>query len=559
MATGTDYAYYTNLWQKAYYLEILNSSGIVVQSFAFSMPPQSSKIKIGQRINEKRTFGGLFTDDYGIDTAQISLSGNTGNSQLKEIKFNDVAQFVNGETEAQIILNDIAQYKNTYPTDFANYKLYLYDLSQSTVTGVASKYSGWEVNLKDVTISRDASRPLFWDYSIEFTGIRPLGIKSYKTNGLYGSTAIELLESLVTAVQTGLAALKKLLASYTSIVSTIVYAESLCNELVSSVTEYANTLEGFITTTDTGINSTFQIIEFPMSLATELVDAVQDIRTSFENTVDTIENDLTDVETKADTTAEIYTDLFNVEDNTYGVRATAKKLGNTPTVETVPSDTAGAVSATVTSSNTTTSGTTDTELSLLKTYGYKSETATSETTLDKLAVKYYGNADYANTIAIYNNIKGDSDIVTGMELKIPYLSYSQPINNNETYSAAGTDFYGTDISLSDNNDIELAEYGDYKTVGSENNVGQAMNLRLAEDKSSRVRLDNYGITSAAGTVDSASLLVFIASVKDTLVQDPRINSIENFSTKIDGSMVYMSYTANLENGGTYNFISSVSS
>jgi hypothetical protein len=559
MATSTDYAYYTNLWQKAYYLEIINNYNLVVQSFAFSMPPQSSKIKIGQRINEKRTFGGLFTDDYGVDTAQISFSGNTGNSQLKEIKFNGVAQFVDGETEAQIILNDIAQYKRTYPVGYADYKLYLYDLSQSTVTGVASKYSGWEVNLKDVTISRDASKPFFWNYSIEFTGIRPLGVKSYKSSGLFGSTAIEKLESLVTAVQTGLATLKSALASYTAIVSTIVYAESLCSDLLTSVTDYANTLNGFITTTETGINSTFKIIEFPLDLATDLVDAVQSIRSTFEDSVDTIENDLTDVETKADTTLEICTDLYDVEDSAYSVRETAKKLGNTPVVETVPSDIAGSVSATETSSSTTTSGTTDTSLSLLMTYGYKSETATSETTLDKLAVKYYGDADYANTIAIYNNINGDSNITVGMELKIPYLSYSQSISDNETYSASGTDYYGTDISLSDDNDLELAEYGDYKTVDGENNIGQAMNLRLAEDKSSRVRLDNYGITSAAGTVDTASLSVFIASVKDTLVQDARISSVENFNTEIDGSTIYLSYDVNLENGGTYSFTLSVSS
>ena len=88
------------------------------------------------------------------------------------------------------------------------------------------------------------------------------------------------------------------------------------------------------------------------------------------------------------------------------------------------------------------------------------------------------------------------------------------------------DNYGKDIKI-ENGDIAILN-GDFATVGSTDNLNQAIQNRLQTALDSRIRLNAYGIAASIGnTTEIESYL--LTSIYNTVMQDPRIKSIESLS------------------------------
>jgi hypothetical protein len=85
-----------DLYKKSILFEILNKKnpGEIVNAFTLTIPPDSIEIIQSQRITRTKTFGGVFEDDYGLDTAKITISGNTGNQEFR-------STFIPGKGAAQ--------------------------------------------------------------------------------------------------------------------------------------------------------------------------------------------------------------------------------------------------------------------------------------------------------------------------------------------------------------------------------------------------------------------------------------------------------------------------
>ena len=74
----------TVLFNQGIYIEILSldkkgTPSNLLESMALTIPPESIRVKQGQRITKTPTPGGLFVDNYGLDTSSITISGSTGN------------------------------------------------------------------------------------------------------------------------------------------------------------------------------------------------------------------------------------------------------------------------------------------------------------------------------------------------------------------------------------------------------------------------------------------------------------------------------------------------
>lgn len=171
---------YPNIWQKAFLLEIVIPGVSPSEIFTFSLPPENIETVYTQRISETKTFGGVFFDDYGRDVAKITLSGNTGNSQMRRIyrgTGND--QWLNGKEEIYYIRDKIIRYKDDNK-NYGDAKLYLYNLatiieSEISAGNYKAATDSWEVILKDFKVSQSKERPFWYSYTIEFTGVRILG------------------------------------------------------------------------------------------------------------------------------------------------------------------------------------------------------------------------------------------------------------------------------------------------------------------------------------------------------------------------------------------------
>lgn len=580
MAEQKNYAYYPKLWQKAYLIEIVNrGNGELIKSFAFSLPPESISIEIPQRVNITKTFGGAFVDDYGTDIAQINISGTTGNTSIREVYIDGVPVEMNGKGEAYHLINEILQYKNNQ-SNYAQQEMRLYDLSSAPPTGAfdpnniqALNIDSWIVVLKEGKISRSKDRPFFYSYSLQFAGIVPLGVKKatkarmnklnvrYEVSGgVYGEEfggpaekyldpkgAAAAIKGDLDNAQKEISFLKKTLSAYQDVITTLNAIENKTNEIEAKARSYYRVVQGYLSSAVGAINTVFDIAAFPYDLARDLINAATNVRDTIEGIVPSFQEQWEDINTKYASISEMYDSLFRIEDAVNDIAAQSKKPGALEKIIIVPFGTPGAISVIVADNPSM-----NAEIAILPTYGDYVYNATSETRLDSLSKKVYGTPDYADTIAVYNGINGDSDIVPGMELKIPYLSYTQALQENEVYGSNG-DIYGTDIALDGLGDLVLAEFNDYATVSGTENIVQAIDLRLAEQDGSRVRLEAYGIKMDGGGYDAFSIAVVLTSIKETLLQDPRIQSVYNVTGRIYEDKLELGFVVKLEAGGQANF------
>lgn len=551
-----DYAYFQKLWQKSFLIEIVRKdNGQIVRTFAFSLPPESFSYEIPQRVNIKKTFGGHFIDDYGIDSMPITIRGTTGNGLYKEIYWGTGTTFVSGKSEAFLIIREILQYKAD-DEDYDKYEMRLYDLSsiENAISGpMLSRMEevdvlGWRVVLKGGKIERNKDKPFWYSYELSFVAIERMGKKT-TPEGVkeYGLNGIEKILAAVDKVKKALGSLKKVLAAYKNVVDKIKVAVDVLESLSSEARMFYRTAQGFIDVTTDGLGSVFDIIKFPQDIAIDFFSAVKDVRTSIEGVVDEFGNGIADIENKATILSGLQQDVFSAEKWAAVINMEMKSMGSIPEVHVLPADYPFGMPAIVPST-----GAPSESISFVLTYGSSQVVATSETRLDVLANKLYGSPDYADLIAKYNGITGDAEITPGKMINVPNLTYTPALRNSEIYSMT-PDIYGTDIALADDGDIVLAEYNDYGTTTGEENISQTIGMRLSEDRGARIRVPLYGIKNAGGAFDPFAIAVLIVSVRETLLQDPRITTVYRFNFQQDGDSVYLNFDVELASGVTAPF------
>lgn len=162
----------------------------------------------------------------------------------------------------------------------------------------------------------------------------------------------------------------------------------------------------------------------------------------------------------------------------------------------------------------------------------------STMTLDKIADKLMGSADYASLIAYYNNIQNEHEIEPGTVIKIPILSPDEANTSNRIYGVPGdTDNYGRDIAFDDNGDFAI-QNGDFAVTNSVENLNQAIAMRLTTAAEKRIRLNAYGIKSQIG--EDAVKNYLLSTVEQTVIADPRVSEINEISAQAEGDKIYIS-------------------
>jgi hypothetical protein len=576
--TMSTQAYYQNLWKKAYLIEIIHrNTQRLERSFAFSLPAETVSVEIPQRVNVTKTFGGVFIDDYGTDSAQITFSGSTGNTSIKRVYADGINVEMDGKSEAHYIIEEILQYKNTLQK-YAEYEMRLYDLSSISESLIIDNMTfsnisvdGWIVVLREGKITRSKDKPLFYNYSMDFVGISYLGKKLYKkysgdkTKGLDSFTPITwrlypgeradysiILASYskpMAAVEANLRIaegetniMKTVLAGYNEVITGINDYQSKLTSFRSKAASYYRVVQGFLNKSVGTINTVFEIATFPYDMLADLVQSATAIRNTIEAILPTIINEWENLATKYGSINDMFASLFRVEDSTNNIAAIAKASGALPVVTMVPPGTPGATEASSPEDPGETPG-----IVGLVTYGDHETIVTSESSLETIAYDEYGTPEYASLIASYNGISGDSELEIGMVLRIPDLTPPTDLSENEVYSMADSVF-GTDLALDVDGDITVKEYGDFGLVSLIGNISQAINLRIAESEGARVWIPAYGVRAKNGGYDTYSVAVLITSLKETLVRDPRIRSVYNVKGRIEGDALYIGLDVRLATG-----------
>ena len=171
-------------------------------------------------------------------------------------------------------------------------------------------------------------------------------------------------------------------------------------------------------------------------------------------------------------------------------------------------------------------------------YGSRKIRMTSTMTLDRVAEKFFGSADYACLIAYYNKIQNEHEIAAGTIIKIPILTPDEANSTNRIYAVPGeTDVYGRDIALDDDGDFAV-KGGDLAATSGIENLSQAIAMRLTTASEKRIRLNAYGIRSQIG--DNGVMNYLLSTVEQTVLADPRVSEIEEINAKGDKDRLYIS-------------------
>jgi hypothetical protein len=581
----------TDLWKKAYLIEFVDKNDLLLESFTFSVPPESEEITYSQRKSETKTFGGLHVDDYGLDAVKISLSGSTINQDLKKIynpKAPGADKWMTGEQEIYYLRDLIHTYK-TGENRGKEIKIMLYDLSKINYikgqSGAIKNY--WRVFPGDFKIRRASDRPFTYKYSIEFTAVDFADSEKFDENILapklgFARAALDKIKGSVAVLEKGM----KYIDEANS------FLEDL-NSSIRDVTEildaYADVLMGYIDGVTNMIDTANEIIKIPgdisvkaLNIGLEFMNAGKRLLQSVEAISDTIlsygtsefwapQEVLDEYNMTATEYADTWADLCaGLEDNANTV-VSVSKSSNLPTVTVgAASASAGAVTG---GSGSGVSGGGDSEgdsgiegagsgeagsqttsrQSIVLSYGDFAVTLTSTDSLESLATEYCGSPDRAIDIAVYNGVASIDELNPGDAIKIPILTPSSRHSLNLIYSRPEErDNYGRDIYLNNEGYTAASTSGDYLLTDGVENLNQAILLRLRESVNRRVRLIAYGIRTNISD-PTAGVAYIISSIDLTVGRDPRVSTVDTiqFTGTGDGLDVRVEYTdINHNNGST---------
>jgi hypothetical protein len=144
-------------------------------------------------------------------------------------------------------------------------------------------------------------------------------------------------------------------------------------------------------------------------------------------------------------------------------------------------------------------------------------------------------------LAIINDITGDDEISPGDQIKIPILTENSLNTLNQIFGSANNrDTLGIDIALA-NGILQIGPNGDFVQQVDYENMNQAISMRLSESIGNRIRLNTYGIRNVAGIPDSVAAAYICTSIKDTVMQDPRVESVDNLYFRGTGDALFISF------------------
>lgn len=536
--------------RKSILFEIVNKGTMSepIEAFTLIIPPENIEIEEPQRISKTKTFGGFFTDDYGPDEIKITMTGNTGNTELKKTFIPSDAQRrlpekMDGKESFYYFRNRLMRYKNNI-VNHDKYEMIIYDLSiipESVVKQDFEKLApvfaeGYVVVLDKFKMTRNKDKPLFFNYSIELTVSRELG---EATPISYAPISVPSPFDLILSIRKSLNIIKSKMGKIKAVLNEIESYVRLVDQVETQLVAF--------------YDQTIDIIIYPTSICKLALSSAKNVLDSIQNVGETVAEDFAIIKTEywsvillaqevAQSAAAIITkakepDSYN---NNYSLRTASDMTTVESTISRYEglSDLQAEIFSEVLSNDTSIED-------IVVVYGYEVVTITQETSLENLALEYYGDASMQEIIASYNDLEDVDDLLIGDLIKIPTTSQFVNVPGNYIYSSFREDIYGIDIKLDNNYHPVVGESGDYLAISGIDNLLQALNLKLNEALGTRLRLTVYGIKGVVGGASTftSPIAYILANIKDTTLQDPRIESIENMMIKGVQDRLYISFNS----------------
>jgi hypothetical protein len=538
-------------YKKSILFELVNRNtpgADAVEAFTLTVPPENFEIDEPQRLSQTKTFGGIFLDDYGPEVLHITISGTTGSADVRHTYTkNGTSDVYNGKTSFYYFRDHLMRYKNKLD-NYADYDMNIYDLSPADESLTQGRpyatdlppmsvertlSDGYVCALLSFKMVRSKDRPLWYNYSIELVGLRPLGVVQPSVAPYTASKPDNILANITALTDS----LDSFFASFS-------FVTDKTASVIDLAGKFSQQFQAYVTQTQS-------VISYPMNLAGQVFQAARAARDAIFSltTLQLASAGIGQHELNND-----YVMLGALVRNAADLVAYGKTPQATGSETMLLSASAtGVQQASSAISSATSQSSADIAQSMITSnmipvtvYGHTLEKIDDSTTLEALALKYYGDLSYVELLAIYNNVVNDAALhALGNWIKIPILAQLALNPNNQVFSDNVTDVYGADIALDAAGRMLVS--GDFGLIRGQQNVIQAMNLRLSTRLGARWRLVLYGIRAAIGSAgsNSAPLSYMISNIRDTILQDPRVKNVDSLTARIYADKLYIGFNLEL--------------
>ena len=554
-----------NYWKKAYLLEF-KMNGVLTDAFTFSVPPEHEEFSFPQRKNETKTFGGAVIADYGNDTVQINLSGTTINQELKLIYKSTLGMSeMTGEQEA-FYLRDLCKKYGTRD-NLQNKEVYLYSLNGGG-KNTSNNPKWWRIYISQLDINRSKDKPFCYNYKFSATGapevtkksMKSISERKFKNLGGFVDSWVNMTKSICGLLYECADNLEALGADYLSELSGYISSLRKCVDSYDEIlARYSDVFAGkigdlsdiTIDTVQLGDKVVASAIRYYPTIISDVWNCCLDVKSAAQNIYNYVAN--MDVNSYSSSSWQSVKEMFDSSVSDVDISDTYSTIGYQEL-------TLANEAVTITSKNLNSIGFAvipggpNEDDRLITTYGYKVVALTdAETNWDQLAQDYYGDPSLSSLIATYNNLPTDKPLKAGQSILIPNLNFAESTTaENEIYNSPDMkDNYGKDLLISDK---DFAVYnGDIAVVGGVDNLEQALLNRYSTLIGARIRVEAYGIQASIGDALNATSALIQASVHQTTVEDPRVDSVEDISFQGKGDGLTVSVTYIDKNGAKRNF------
>ena len=565
-----------DFWKKAYLLEFYINHELK-DAFTFSVPPESEEFSFPQRKNETKTFGGAVIADYGNDLVQINLSGSTINQEVKYIyKCKTNAALLTGEEEIFALRDLLRNYGKR--DNLQGKEVFLYSLSGGKSTSNNPKW--WKIHVGQLDISRSKDKPFCYNYKFSAIG-EPEIVSRPKEGYLFpeetsanlgyvpllsdsvGKTIQGWYDSIKT-ITTKMNEVADLIQEYgggfiAELNGYIGTARACVDTFRSACGRYADVVSGILKGSGDVAIDTFMLgdkvinqgFRYYATITADVWNSCLDMCSAFKSIYDYCAS--FDGNTFAESYWQSIKELFDDSVSDEDIADTYSTLAHNGIIQANR-----AVSTTSKSLNdmgvAVIPGSSGEDDKIVLTYGYKNVSITdAETSWDQIAKDYYGDASLSSIVATYNNLTTDEPLKAGQKILIPRLNFAESTTtNNEVYNSPDVkDNYGKDLII-ENSDLAIYN-GDLKLVSGVSNLEQALLNRYSTLIGARVRLVAYGIQASIGNALEATSALIQASVHQTTVEDPRVETVEDISFVGSGDKLTISVVYVDKNGIKGNF------
>ncbi len=511
-------------WSKRAYLIEFHHNNVLEAAFTFAVPPESEEFTYPQRIAETKTFGKPLIEDYGNDTDRIVLSGSTINEELKYIsKANFGFEFMSGEDEIFYLQRLIDDYGKK---DKLGKKVTVYCLGSQ-----AKGIKWWDVAVESLQIRRSKDRPIAYTYTLSMLGYP----KTKEKMDDWLTSFEDAVSGWITNILKGADWLAGGMDYLREALDYIARIKSLAMSFVESLRRYVDVVNGYIGLTTSVTKNTLNLAETTIreseritigsgldvlnevaKLNGAVVDMVNYVRNFRE---ESISQDLME---QYGMTAREIGDAWrviagNMERESANVVATTRMECSRVGYSVLPGGDGGNDRAIVV-------------------YGSRQHRVREADTWERLAMEHLGAPDLGQMVAMYNN---NGTLEAGDTVNIPIITRKDAVEDNLVYPTAGEiDNYGRDLALTPDGDL-AGFNGDIMYTSGQDTLAQGIESRLNTVVDARIRLLVYGIRASVGEPAQAQNLI-TASVNRTLLEEPRIRTVEKVSYRGDGDNLHLS-------------------